>query len=275
MFVPIYSSINRERAKQMSEEHRSWERFIGWISHSVLHAYFIKENFENRSRINKILLLKFLSRNNFHFFHIKLILSIFSKFFEEKYKYLEKRINSLETSFYENRIREIKTSNARSTSISTSIALIRAGYRNGEKETERGGGGRSEPRVGNTGRIDASGPRSQGLAWRRRCSKLGTCLAREEGGGWERAWAYGEKPTADSRSVFSPPTRGGDKSVLQARVRDRLSPVRGNVLARIRACRLSDGFESRSIRANPFPPSTLFQLSLDRKITWEKIISRK
>lgn len=183
MFVAIYSSINRERAKEMSEEHRSWERFIGWISHSVLHAYFIKENFENRSRIDKILLLKFLSRNNFHFFHIKLILSIFSKFFEEKYKYLEKRINSLETSFYENRIREIKTSNARSTSISTSIALIRAGYRNGEKETERGGGRRSEPRVGNTGRIDASGPRSQGLAWRRRCSKLGTCLAREEGGG--------------------------------------------------------------------------------------------
>lgn len=58
--------------------------------------------------------------------------------------------------------------------------------------------------------------------------------------------------------------------MLQARVRDRLSPVRGNVLARIRACRLSDGFESRSIRANPFPPSTLFQLSLDRKITRKK-----
>lgn len=116
-------------------------------------------NYVRWKRLTQLLLSILLISTSF----TSRILSIHAKFpnfFEEKW------INSLQ-------IREIKTSNARSTSISTRIALIRAGW----TETERGDALRRA-----SGRMDASGPRSQGLAWRRRCSKLGTCLAREEGG---------------------------------------------------------------------------------------------
>lgn len=85
MLVAIYSSRLTENERKKCQKNTLLEKDLldGFLIPS--YAYFIKENFENRSRIDKILLLKFLSRNNFHFFHIKLILSIFSKFFEEKY----------------------------------------------------------------------------------------------------------------------------------------------------------------------------------------------
>lgn len=53
--------------------------------------------------------------------------------------------------------------------------------------------------------------------------------------------------------------------MLQARVRDRLSPVRGNVLARIRACRPGDGFEHRA-NFEPIP--------LDHRSRTIRLVSR-
>lgn len=145
MLVAIYSSRLTENERKKCQKNTLLEKDLldGFLIPSYTHILSKRISKIDPSRIDKILLL-YLATSSYLTKIIPLIFTsfisnwfyiyIFSKFFEEKYKYLEKRINSLETSFYENRIREIKTSNARSTSISTSIALIRAGYRNGEKE---------------------------------------------------------------------------------------------------------------------------------------------